>query len=258
MFENTRCVANFKRDDATVFSSRRKSLTAVLAFTFLFCGQLAASAQKAPDTAPPATAPSQSAVDACNQFRDSLKSPPPVQGNKNSSERAQQSLGGIASAGQQGVACAQALAKHFENLRKSGAKGTWSDIEREMDNVIDNLRKLVENIEGAGGTYEEGRRAVSVLDDQIKDIVARRGEKHQNAIDGRKARDAIATGLEKTKNLKSALDSALVDMQSRKSEIVEAEGIKRYTAAQQALEAMNEGLTKVIDELVKAVKQPGS
>lgn len=259
MLEETRCFAGLKRRDGLpVFPACRRCLAAGLAAAFLLLGQISAGAQKAPETAPPAAKPAQqSAVDACNQFRDALK-PPPAQGKQGPSERAQQSLGGIADAGQQGIVCAQALAKHFENLRNKGAKGTWSEIEREMDLVVDTYRNLLERIEGAGGTYEEGQRAVSVLDDQIKDIVARRGDTHPNAIDARKVRDGIAAGLEKTKNLKAVLDNVLVDMQSRKSEIVEAEGIQRYAAAQRALENMNEGLARVIDELVKVIKKPGS
>lgn len=215
-----------------------------------------AQSPKQPDTT---TAPGRtvgSAVDACNQFRNALKAPAPA--GQSVTERAQQNLGGIADAGQQGITCAQALAKYFEALRKGGAKGAWSDIEREMDLVIDTYRSLLERIEGTGGAYEEGRRAVTVLEEQIKDMVARRGETHQNVVDARVARDGISSGLEQTKKLKAILDSVLVDMQSRKSEIVESEGIQRYSAAQRALEAMNEGLSKVIEELVKAIKKPGT
>jgi hypothetical protein len=259
MLEETRCVASFKRrNDPPVSPTGRKFLAIGFAAAFLLLGQIPAGAQKAPEAAPPAAKPpQQSAVDACNQFRDALKGPP-AQGKQGPSERAQQSLGGVADAGQQGIVCAQALAKYFENLRKNGAKGTWSEIEREMDLVIDTYRNLLERIEGAGGAYEEGQRAVSVLDDQIKDIATRRGDTHQNAIEARKVRDGIAAGLEKTKNLKAVLDNVLVEMQSRKSEIVEAEGIQRYAAAQRALENMNEGLVKVIDELVKVLRKPGS
>jgi hypothetical protein len=238
--------------------TRRNFIGLGLAAAIAICCGFSANAQKPPDAGPPGLKPApQSAVDACNQFRDALK-PPAASGNQNLSERAQQGLGGVADAGQQGIACAQALAKYFENLRKNGAKGSWSEIEREMDLVIDTYRNLLERIEGSGGTYEEGQRAVSVLDEQIKDIVARRGESHQNAVDARKVRDGIAAGLEKTKNLKAVLDNVLVDMQSRKSEIVEAEGIQRYSTAQKMLENMNEGLTRVIDELVKAIRKPGS
>lgn len=216
-----------------------------------------AAAQTPQEPAQPQGKAPSSAVEACNQFRNSLKQTTPT-GTQNPTDRAQQSMGGIAEAGQQGIVCAQALSKYFESLRKGGAKGTWSDIEREMDLVIDTYRSLLERIEGAGGAYEEGQRAVTVLDEQIKDIVARRGESHKNAVDARSVRGAIASSLEQTKKLKSVLDNVLVDMQARKSEIVEAEGIQRYSAAQKALEDMNEGLTKVVDELVKAIKKPGS
>jgi hypothetical protein len=197
----------------------------------------------------------ESAVDACNAFKNAFR--PAPEGNAGTApDRAQRGLKGVANSGQLGIACGQALARHFESLRSRGAKGTWSEIEKEIDQVIDTYRNLVETIEGTGGVYEEGKRAVSVLDEQIKDMVAKRGESHQNVIDARKTQAAIAAGLEITKKFKAELDKALVDIQAKKSEIVEAEGIRRYLAAQQALESFNEGLRKVIDALVQAVNAP--
>ena len=228
-------------------------------------GHDAAAQQKAAPSSPAAppgpSAPSgmaaPSAVDACNQFKNALV-PAQQPGAQTPADRAQQSMGRIAGAGQQGIACAQALAKHFESLRKGGAKGAWSDIEREMDIVIDTYRNLLEWIEGTGGAYEEGRRAVTILEDQIKDMSARRGYNHPNVVSARRTREGITAGLEQTKTLKAKLDELLVDMQSRKSEIVEEEGIKRYSAAQKALEDMNQGLEKVINELDKVVRRPGT
>ena len=237
--------------------SKRELFTIAIAVSAALGSVIQAGAQKQPDAVAPAGKTAPSAVDACNQFRNALK-PQVPSGAQSQTERAQQSLGGIAEAGQQGITCAQALAKYFEDLRKGGAKGTWSDIEREMDLVIDTYRSLLERIEGTGGAYEEGQRALTVLEQQIKDITARRGETHKNAVDARAVRSGIAASLEQTKKLKAALDGVLIDMQGRKSEIVEAEGIQRYSAAQRALEDMNEGLAKVVDELVKATKTPGS
>jgi hypothetical protein len=222
--------------------------------TLLFAHSTGAQQRQDPGAA---TSAAPSAVDACNQFRNALN-PPAQAGQQAAPDRAQQSLGRIAEAGQQGITCAQALARYFESLRKGGAKGTWSDIEKEMDLVIDSYRALLERIEGTDGAYEEGQRAVTVLNEQIKDITARRGETHENVINARRTRDKIAASLEQTKNLKAVLDNVLVEMQGRKSEIVEAEGVQRYSAAQKALEDMNVGLAKVIDGLVKAIRKSGS
>lgn len=237
-----------------------KSRYALAAVAIAACAVLApvtpAGAQPRQDAPPPAAGPP-SAVDACNQFRNALNQP--AQGGQQApADRTQQSLGRIAEAGQQGITCAQALAKYFEGLRKGGAKGSWSEIEKEMDLVIDTYRSLLERIEGTGGAYEEGQRAVTVLDDQIKDMVARRGENHPNVVAARRTRESIAASLEQTRNLKAKLDDVLVEMQSRKAEIVEAEGVNRYSAAQKALEDMNQGLSKVIEELVRAVRKPSS
>jgi hypothetical protein len=226
----------------------------VLAWTLL-CPADRSNAQTQQEARSPAAAPS--AVEACNQFKDALK-PTPQPNAPSAPERAQQGLGRVANAGQQGITCAQALAKYFESLRKGGAKGAWSEIEREMDIVIDTYRNLLEAIEGTGGAYEEGKRAVSVLEEQIKDMVQRRGEKHPNVVSAQTTRDSIATSLEQTKKLKAKLDGALVDLQGRKSEIVEAEGIRRYSAAEDALNNLNEGLKQVIEELLRAVNKPGS
>lgn len=236
--------------------SRYVLVTGVIAASAVVALIEVADAQRPPGTGA-LTTTTQSAVDACNQFRNALNAPPQA-GTQTQTDRAQQSLGKIADAGQQGITCAQALAKYFENLRKGGAKGAWSDIEKEMDLVIDTYRSLLERIEGTGGAYEEGGRAITVLNDQIKDMAGRRGEDHPNVVNARKVRDGISAGLEQTKKLKATLDNVLVEMQSRKSEIVEAEGVQRYSAAQKALEDMNEGLARVIDELVKAVRKPGS
>jgi hypothetical protein len=234
-------------------TSRQLLIVAAFALTpGLACS--AAAQQNQPAAAAPG-APS--AVEACNQFRNALK-PPTQAGKEGLPDQARQSLGNIANAGQQGMICAHALAKYFESLRENGAKGSWSEIEKEMDVVIDTYRSLLERIEGTDGAYEEGLRAVTVLDEQIKDIVARRGKDHPNARAAIKTRDAIVAGLEKTKNLKGTLDKVLVELQSRKSEIAEAEGIKRYAIAERALEDMNEGLAKVINELTKALQEPGT
>jgi hypothetical protein len=218
---------------------------------------------QSPKPANPAERPattSSSAVADCDQFKNALKSPgqlaPPSATDR--AQQAQEGMARVAGAGQQGLKCAQELAKHFKALRERGAKGTWSDIEREMDLVIDTFRNVLEAIEGTGGTVEEANRAVTVLDEQIKDIITRRGKDHPNVVNALKVRDGIAAGLEVTRNLKARLDNALVDIQSRKAEIVEQQGIERYSLAQKALEAMNEGLRVAIEELAKIAKPPGS
>jgi hypothetical protein len=198
-----------------------------------------------------------SAAAACSKFKDSIRpAAPPV--NPTSPDNAGKGFGAIAESGQFGIACAQALAKYFEQLRSTGAQVGWSDIEKDIDQVIDTYRQLVEMIEGTNGVYEQGRLAVSALSDQIKDLSTRRTPDYPPLVSAQKIRDGLGAGLEATKKLKNELDRSLVDMQERKSEIAEAQGVQRFFLAQQSLENLNAGLTKVIEELVKAVKKPGS
>jgi hypothetical protein len=207
-------------------------------------------AQNAPQGEP-------SAVEACNQFQNALK-PTPPKNKSNPPDRIEQGLGQLGNTGQLGIACGKALAKLFESLRKNGGNGSWSEIENEIDRVIDTYRKLIETIEGTGGVYEEGGRAVAVLDSNIQDMAKRRDPNYEPLVNARKVKDALTRELELTKKLKGALDRALVDMQSQKREIAEQQGTQRYAAAQRAIESLNVGLAQVIDELVRAQKKPGS
>ncbi|MGH6816028.1 MAG: hypothetical protein ACREC6_10005 [Hyphomicrobiaceae bacterium] len=218
-----------------------------------------AQPQKRPDVAAPAPSGAVPAVDkACNDFKNALAATALGAGTA-APERATQRLSQLASAGQLGVTCTKALAKHFENLRKDGGTGAWNEVEQEIDKVIEPYRAMIDNIEGSGGVLEEGERAVAVLGDTIKDLEKRRGKNHENTIRAQKAKDGIVAGLKRTNNVKSAVDSAIVDMQHRKSEIAEAHGIQRYEIAQMALEALNGGLEQVMKALHEQTKpQPGT
>src|ERR1700747_3246225 len=115
-----------KKEEAMRKSGYVFVTAAIAAAAVLTLIEVANAQRPPPATGRPAPA-TQSAVDACNQFRNALNAPAQA-GTQTQTDRAQQSLGKIAEAGQQGITCAQALAKYFENLRKGGAKGTWGDI----------------------------------------------------------------------------------------------------------------------------------
>lgn len=226
--------------------------TVFLLVTMLLPG--VAGAQKAGGPGAPPSKALQSATDACGEFRNAAK-PGTKPNGKTTAEQAEQGYGRIAGAGQLGLDCAKALAKHFENLRKGGGSGTWSEIEQELDMVIGTYRNLVVAIEGADGVYDQGTRAVKGLDGDIADMKARRGENHPNVINARKTQASLASSLEVTKKLKVSLVVELDNLMGKKAEIAEAIGTQRYAAAQKALDHLNEGLSQVVDELVREVRK---
>ena len=63
--------------------------------------------------------------------------------------------------------------------------------------------------------------------------------------------------IQKAGGLKVALADAVVDLQDKKLDIVATQGIARFTAAINALSAMNEGLERVVEDLQKELgKRP--
>jgi len=230
----------------------------VLAAACVFAALLlpgAAGAQKADVKAPDGDKKGPtSTIEACGEFRNAAKFGAKADG-KAPPEAAQLAFGRLANAGQFGIGCAKALSKHFENLRKEGGRGTWAEIEKELDMVMGTFRDLIVQIEGADGVYEQGKRAVSLLAAKATDITASKGENHVNAIAARKEQELITGGLEKTKKLTVSLVVALDQMAVRKADIAEAIGIQRYAAARQALDNLNEGLTQVVEELAREAKK---
>jgi len=203
--------------------------------------------QSSPEPGPGSTAAAP--TDQCEQFNKLLGSIDGTSGAV-SPEQVEKKFGRLADAAKAGEACAKTITESFRNLRgKSGASPSWSQIERELDRIIDAQRSFIDKIEGSGGLIEEATRSESVIQQRIEEAQRNypdQAEKEKDRLQRLKATSSA------TATQKDALAKAIRDIQAAKPRIAFAEGGKQFDATVNALDRFNKALEDFTAKMPKS------
>jgi hypothetical protein len=213
----------------------------------------AAEAQQA-QVPSPTGATNTARADRCSEFGNILKGVDGLAGTTGP-EQVEKKYGRLADAMKAGEDCAASITDAFRNLRgQAGASPSWTQIERELDKIIDAQRSFIDKIEGTGGLIEEATRSESVLQQRVDEAQ----KKYPEEVDKEKDRLARLKSISAaTVAQKDTLAQLIRDIQAEKPKIAFAEGGKQFDATINALDRFNKALQDFTSKMPKPAGATG-